>query len=107
MSGLVEATPVAVLGTIAVTAVSALVWIIKRKNESGDSDRDRIVKSVAYIEEHKIEMPANWREYVEQRILHKRRGDAMQFGILATLLRRGHVNEAAELLEMLEREAKR
>ncbi len=103
-----ESTPIAILGSIAASAVGALIWVIKRKsNGNGYDIHDLVIKICAHVEEKRIPLPENWLEKVEERILHKRRGDAMQFGILATLLRRGHVNEAAELLEMLEREAKR
>lgn len=112
MDGVDVSSPVAVLGAIALAAVAALIWLLKKRNGNGnghaekDKTRDQLLQILAYIEEHRTDMPVNWREFVDQRIEHKRRSDAMQFGILAQLLRRGHVDEAAGLLEMLERESK-
>ncbi len=97
--------PIAVLGAIASAAVGALIWLVKRKG-NGHDIHDLSIKIMAHIEETRKPLPQHWLEKIDERILHKRRSDAMQFGILATLLRRGHVNEAAGLLEMLERDAK-
>lgn len=114
------ASPLAVLGYVVVALVGLVVFLGKRKNGNGNGHteepiRDRVVKSVAYIEEHGVPMPDNWRdlpftvkqiEAIDKRIAHKRRSDAMQFGILATLLERGLIKEAATILRQLEQEAK-
>lgn len=105
---LLDASATAVLGFISVALVLGVLALLKRKNGNGkhetDEVRDRVVKSIAYIEEHPtIEMPANWRRFVDERIEHKRRSERMLVGVLAHLSRRGEHAEIAELLEKLER----
>lgn len=92
-----------VLAFIAVTLVVGLLKLLERRSTREDPEQ-RVTNSLAYIEREGIEMPVNWRAYIEERIKHGRRSERMLIGVVRQLLKDGHHVELAALLEHLERE---
>lgn len=94
----------AILGSIAAAltaVVSLLVYVTKRKPTSGPrlSVEEEIARNIALIEREDIDLPRNWRSYVDQRIVHKTRNLAMFYQSIAGLIERGHGDRAAALLK--------
>jgi hypothetical protein len=71
----------AVLGLIAVVSVGALALALKtvlapkksngNGKESVEEIRLRVLKGLALIDREDVDMPGNWRDYVDKRIEHK------------------------------------
>ena len=88
--------------TGALAAIVALfVWLVKR-GKGGKSEEepltDRIAKAVACIEHEEIDLPENWRRFVDGRIAHQLNNRrAVLFAVIG-LLERGHPERALTIL---------
>jgi hypothetical protein len=113
MSNMTEAAPLAVLGSIAASAVGALIWVIKRgKNGNGNGNGhresaeellDRVNRLLAVVERHNVEMPKNWREYVEWHWHHRMSAERLRHGVVERLIRAGEYSAAAALIEKVDK----
>lgn len=88
--------------TGALTAVVALfVWLVKRGKGSQPEEEplpDRIAKAIACIEHEGIDVPRNWRDFVDARIRHQLNNRrAILFAVIG-LLERGHPERALTIL---------
>jgi hypothetical protein len=106
----------AVLGLIAVLLTVALIatlkaLVVQRKNGNGngngegkhESVEDRVTRNMAYIAREQVEMPANWRRWVDERIDHKLSAERLRYGVIENLVRSGEYAAAAALVEKLDR----
>lgn len=118
---ILDASATAVLGFIAVALVFGVLALLRRKNGNGNApteeQRERVMLGLAYIAEHDVAMPENWRRMIEERpfslsqqhliderILHKNRSEKMLIGVALHLLKQGHTPELQALLESLKDE---
>ncbi len=93
----------AILGSIAAAltaVVSLLVYVTKRKPSNGHrlSVEEEIARNIALIEREDIDLPRNWREWMDARIEHKLRNLRAQSSAYAHLLERGQVERVIAML---------
>jgi hypothetical protein len=110
----------AVLGLIAVLLTVALAATLKalvnqRKSGNGNGNghsngngkhetvEDRVTRNMAYIAREQVEMPGNWRRWVDERIDHKLSAERLRYGVIENLVRSGEYAAAAALVEKLDR----
>lgn len=91
-----------VLGGL-VTALTALVavlgYLLKRKGTNGHaSAEDQIASNIALIEREDIDLPKNWRQFVDERIQHYDRNRRAKAAAYATLLERGQTEKVIAML---------
>ncbi len=91
-----------VLGLIAVLLVIGLVAFVTKsfvgKKPDDESLSDRVVRAIALIEHEGIDLPKNWREYVDARIQHKNANFRANLLAYAHLLERGQWAKVAKML---------
>jgi hypothetical protein len=79
--------------------VAAFVWLVKRgKSGEKDTPADAIAKNIALIEHEAIDLPRNWREWVDDRIRHQLNNRRAVLFAIVGLLERGHHDRALTLL---------
>jgi hypothetical protein len=104
VESVLAAPATAVLGLIALLLVVALVatlraLIVARRNGNGHTEAsDEIAKNIALIEKEGIDLPKNWREYVDARIKHHDRNRRAVVMAYVHLLERGHNEQVIRLL---------
>lgn len=79
--------------------VAAFVWLVKRGKNGHDKPAeeplpDRIAKAIACIEHEGIDLPRNWRIYMDDRIDHKLNNRRAVLYAVMALLERGHTDRA-------------
>jgi uncharacterized protein (TIGR03382 family) len=86
--------------------VAAFVWLVRR-GKNGDAHppgpveeplSDRISRAVALIEHEDIDLPKNWREFIDRRIEHKLNNRRAVLFAIVGLLERGQHERALTLL---------
>jgi hypothetical protein len=107
VEAVLNAPAVAVLSLIALVLVGLLGWVLRalvsaRKPEGDEALSDRVVKAIALIEHEQIDLPKNWREFVDGRIEHKRANRRASLIAYVHLLERG---QQATVIRMLKEEA--
>ncbi len=91
-----------VLGLIAVLLVIGLVAFVTKSllaRKSDESDlSDRVVRAIALIEHEGLDLPKNWRDFVDARIQHKNANFRATLSAYAHLLERGQWAKVAKML---------
>jgi hypothetical protein len=105
VDSVLAAPATAVLGLIAVLLVVALVatlraLIVARRNGNGheETPAEAIAKSIAVIEREGIDLPRNWRDFVDARIRHHDRNRRAVVLAYVHLLERGQNEQVIRLL---------
>lgn len=78
--------------------VAAFVWLVKRKGKDEESPADEIARNIALIEREGMDLPRNWRDYVDARIEHKLNNRRAVLYAVIGLLERGHHERGLQLL---------
>ena len=78
--------------------VAAFVWLVKRRPTNEESASDKIVTDIARIEREHIDLPENWRIWVDHRIEHKLNNRRAVLYAVIGLLERGQHDRALTLL---------
>lgn len=104
VESVLAAPATAVLGLVTVLLVIALAatlraLILKKRNGHEKPDpADEIAKNIALIERQGIDLPRNWRDWVDLRIQHKQRNKRANLLAYAHLIEHGKGERVAELL---------
>ncbi len=104
-SEVLDARSTAVLGLIAVLLVGFLGWLVARsltKKPDDETLSDRVVRAIALIEHEGIDLPKNWRDFVDARIKHHDKNHRAKLASYAYLLDRG---QSATVVKLLRDEA--
>ena len=78
--------------------VAAFVWLVKRKGKDEESPSDAIARNIALIEHEEIDLPRNWRDFVDRRIAHQLNNRRAVLFAIVGLLERGQHDRALTLL---------
>ncbi len=91
-----------VLGLIAVLLVIGLVAFVTKSllaKKPDESDLlDRVVRAIALIEREDIDLPKQWRSYIDLRIEHKHRNSRANLLSYAYLIEHGKGDQVVKLL---------
>jgi hypothetical protein len=102
MEPILSAGATAVLGLVTVLLVVALAatlraLIVARRNGNMEA-ADEIAKNIALIEREGIDLPRNWRDWVDARIQHKQKNNRANQLSYAYLIEHGKGDVVAKLL---------
>ncbi len=99
-SEVLDARATAVLALIAVLLVGLLGAVVVRgfRKPSETDLSDRVVRAIALIEHEGLDLPKNWRDFVDARIQHKNANYRATLSAYAHLLERGQWAKVAKML---------
>jgi hypothetical protein len=102
VESVLAAPATAVLGLIALLLVVALIAtlraLIVARRGGNESAADEIAKNIALIEREGIDLPRNWRDWVDARIQHKQKNNRANLMSYAYLIEHGKGDVVAKLL---------
>lgn len=102
VESVLAAPATAVLGLVTVLLVIALAAtlraLIVARRGGNESAADEIAKNIALIEKEGIDLPRNWRSYIDARIDHKHKNNRANLLAYAHLIEHGKGDRVAELL---------